>query len=174
MGRVTALDELRGMREAWRRQGKRVVLTNGCFDLLHVGHVRYLRQAKALGDVLVVGVNDDASVGRLKGSGRPIMGQENRAEMVASLEGVDFVTVFSEDTALVLVGALRPEVYAKGGDYSKGGKEPPEAGAVLEYGGLVELLPLVPGVSTTDLVRQVLDRYSGGPPARGEGPQGPG
>lgn len=158
MGVLTDLAEIRALRAAWAAQGKTVVLTNGCFDLLHIGHVRYLRQAKALGDVLVVGVNDDASVGRLKGPSRPIMCQEDRAEIVASLEAVDYAVILSEDTANALVTALRPEIYAKGGDYGQGGKALPEAGAVAEYGGRVELLPLVPGRSSTDLARQVLER----------------
>lgn len=161
MGKVVALEELRGLRQAWSAQGKRVVLTNGCFDLIHLGHVRYLRQARALGDVLVVGVNGNASVARLKGPRRPILGQEERAEIVAALDGVDYVVVFPEDTATSLVAALQPEVYVKGGDYGQRGKELPEAETVLQYGGRVEVLPLVVGRSTTDLVRQVLDRYGG-------------
>lgn len=173
MGRVTSLEELRGLRPTWSSQGKRLVLTNGCFDLLHVGHIRYLRQAKALGDILIVGVNDDASVGRLKGPHRPILGHEDRAEMVAALEGVDYVVVFPEDTARTLVSALRPDVYVKGDDYGPGGKELPEAEAVLEYGGRIALVPLVASRSTTDLVSQVLERYSGKAQDREVGPAGP-
>ncbi|HLB12482.1 MAG TPA: adenylyltransferase/cytidyltransferase family protein, partial [Dehalococcoidia bacterium] len=89
MGTVTTLDALQGLRPSWSARGRKVVLTNGCFDLLHVGHLRYLRQAKALGDILIVGVNDDVSVGRLKGSRRPVISQDDRAEMVAALDGVD-------------------------------------------------------------------------------------
>ncbi len=162
MGGLATLDELQGLRRDWSAQGKRVVLTNGCFDLLHVGHVRYLRQARALGDVLIVGVNDDASVSRLKGPRRPIVSQEDRAEMLLALEAVDYVVVFSEDTAIALVIALRPDIYVKGGDYGQGGKDLPEAEAVRECGGRIELLPLAPGHSSTDLVREVLDRYRRG------------
>ncbi|MDP2726006.1 MAG: D-glycero-beta-D-manno-heptose 1-phosphate adenylyltransferase [Dehalococcoidia bacterium] len=172
MGSVVTLEELRRLRRDWSSQGKRVVLTNGCFDLLHVGHVRYLQQAKALGDVLIVGINDDASVSHLKGPRRPIMGQNDRAEIVAALEGVDYVVVFMEITATSLVEALQPDVYAKGGDYGHGGQELPEAETVLGYGGRVELLPLVEGRSTTDLVRQVLERYSSGDQAQQGEPTG--
>ena len=160
MGTVTTLDALQGLRPSWSARGRKVVLTNGCFDLLHVGHLRYLRQARALGDILIVGVNDDVSVGRLKGSRRPVISQDDRAEMVAALDGVDYVVIFAEDTATALVEALRPEVYAKGGDYGHGGKDLPEATTVQAHGGRIELLPLVPGRSSTDLVQLILDRYS--------------
>ncbi|MDP2937487.1 MAG: D-glycero-beta-D-manno-heptose 1-phosphate adenylyltransferase [Dehalococcoidia bacterium] len=160
MGSVVLLEELCILRRSWREQGKRIVLTNGCFDLLHVGHTRYLRQARAMGDLLIVGINDDASVTRLKGAQRPIVSQSDRAELVAALESVDYVVVFTEDTAIPLVEALRPEIYVKGGDYAHGGKELPEAETVQAYGGRVELLPLAAGRSSTDLARQVLERYS--------------
>src|SRR3989304_5977178 len=113
MGQVVALDELLRQRPEWRRRGQRLVLTNGCFDLLHRGHVRYLAQAKALGDLLVVGLNSDASTRRLKGDGRPILPQDERAEILASLAVVDFVVVFGEDTAEALVAALQPDIYVK-------------------------------------------------------------
>jgi rfaE bifunctional protein nucleotidyltransferase chain/domain len=157
MGRVLSLKELVELRQGWLARGEKVVLTNGCFDLIHVGHVRYLRQARALGDVLIVGVNSDASVRRLKGKGRPLLGQEERAEVVAALEGVDYVVIFGQSTARQLVAALRPEVYVKGGDYQEG-RDLPEAAEVRRYGGRVEILPLVPGRSTTELVRLVLKR----------------
>ena len=149
------------LRRAWSSHGKRIVLTNGCFDLIHVGHVRYLCQARAMGDILIVGLNDDASVSRLKGPSRPIVGQNERAEMLAALECVDYVVLFAEDTASELVAALQPDIYVKGGDYGDGGKDLPETGTVRGYGGRIELVPLVAGRSTTDLVQQILDRYSG-------------
>lgn len=160
MGRVVTLEELLGQRLTWSTQGRELVFTNGCFDLLHVGHVRYLRQARALGDILIVGLNDDTSVGRLKGPNRPVVGQADRAELLASLECVDYVVIFSEDTAAALVGSLQPDIYVKGTDYGEGGKELPEAATVREYGGRIELAPLVAGRSTTDLIQQVLDRCS--------------
>lgn len=103
---------------SWRAQGKRLVLANGCFDLLHVGHVRYLRAARALGDALVVGLNSDASVRRLKGAGRPVMPAVERAELVAAVSGVDAVVIFEEDSADALIARLRPDVHAKGTDYA--------------------------------------------------------
>lgn len=155
MGRVAPLDELVRLRSELASRGQRVVLTNGCFDLLHVGHVRYLRQARALGDVLIVGLNDDASVARLKGPSRPVVGQDDRAELVASMGCVDYVVIFPEDTAEALVTALKPDIYAKGGDYGAGRKALPEAYAVEDNGGRVVLIPLVAGRSTTDIVRRI-------------------
>jgi len=154
------LEEL-GMR--LRQAGKRIVLTNGHFDLLHIGHVRYLQAARQLGDVLVVAVNDDASTRRRKGPARPLVPAEERAELLAALACVDYVTIFSGETAEDVVRALRPHVYAKGSDYGvtpedlAQGKQPlPEAAVVRELGGEVVLLPLVPEHSTTALVRRIL------------------
>lgn len=170
MGRVLGLDELLRLRKEWASQGKTVVVTNGCFDLLHVGHVRYLREARSMGDLLVVGLNDDASVRRLKGPSRPIVGQDDRAELLAALDCVDYVVIFTEDTATDLVATVQPDVYVKGGDYGKGGKELPEAGTVQGYGGRIKLVPLVAGRSTSDLVQQVLTRYASQPADREQDP----
>lgn len=175
MGQVVSLEELRHRRQEWRRDGRRLVLTNGCFDLLHRGHVLSLTQAKALGDLLVVGLNSDASTRRLKGEGRPILSQEERAEILAALAAVDFVVIFDEDTAEALVVALQPDIYVKGGDYApeatrlgRAGKPLPEAAIVASYGGRVEILPLVPQSSTTDIVERILSRYL--PPRPGPSP----
>jgi rfaE bifunctional protein nucleotidyltransferase chain/domain len=131
-------------------------LTNGCFDLLHVGHVRNLRAARAFGDVLVVGVNDDASVRRLKGAGRPIVPAVERAELLAALWCVDAVVLFGEDTPMAALERLRPEVHCKGADYAPpAGKPIPEAAVVAAYGGRIEFLPLVPGISTSELARRI-------------------
>jgi D-glycero-beta-D-manno-heptose 1-phosphate adenylyltransferase len=147
-----------------RESGARVVLTNGIFDLLHVGHLRYLTAARALGDCLIVGINDDASTARLKGPRRPIVPATDRAELVAGLACVDYVTVFGTDTAVDLVEAVRPEIYAKGGDYAATPGGPgtplPEAPAVLAGGGRVHLLPLVADNSSTRLIERVLARYA--------------
>ena len=135
--------------------GARVVFTNGCFDLLHPGHVRYLEAARALGDVLVVGLNDDDSVRRQKGPGRPILRLAERAEVLAALAAVDHVVAFSEDTPLRLIEDLRPDVLVKGSDWGLGeivGRE-----CVLERGGRVERIDLVPGVSTSELIRRIRD-----------------
>jgi rfaE bifunctional protein nucleotidyltransferase chain/domain len=151
--KVVGWDELMAARERWREQGLRVVWTNGCFDLLHLGHVRSLEAARRLGDVLVVGVNGDASVRELKGDGRPLVPVEQRAEVVAALEAVDHVVVFDEPTPEDALAKLRPDVHAKGADYAD--RELPERAVVESYGGSVELLPLVPGVSTSELEERV-------------------
>ncbi len=130
-----------------RAQGRRIVLTNGCFDILHRGHVSYLSRAKALGDVLVVGVYSDESIHRLKGSGRPINTLEDRLQVLAALGCVDHVVAFHEDTSHELVRAIRPYVFVKGGDYT--GHRLPEAALVEELGGEVHILPFVADRSTT-------------------------
>jgi D-beta-D-heptose 7-phosphate kinase/D-beta-D-heptose 1-phosphate adenosyltransferase len=147
------LPTLQGRLAAVRARGGRVVLTNGCFDLLHPGHVRYLTAARALGDVLVVALNGDASVRRLKGAQRPILSLPERAEVLAGLAAVDHVIAFDEDTPIALVTALRPDVLVKGADWA----EDDIAGAteVKTWGGRVERIPLVPGVSTTEIMRRI-------------------
>jgi rfaE bifunctional protein nucleotidyltransferase chain/domain len=137
---------------AAQRRGERVVFTNGCFDLLHVGHVRSLEQAKSLGDRLVVGVNRDASVRRIKGSARPIVAERQRAELVAALACVDWVVLFGEETPLALIRSLRPDVLAKGGDWRP--SEIVGAADVLGWGGRVERLRVVPGIRSTILVER--------------------
>jgi rfaE bifunctional protein nucleotidyltransferase chain/domain len=137
-----------------RRQGRRIVFTNGCFDLIHVGHTRYLQEAKTLGDLLVVGVNTDASVRRLnKALDRPIVPEAQRAEVLASLGCVDFVVLFTETDPKNLIAALQPDVLVKGGDWPMDqivGREIVEA-----RGGVVKTIPLVPGLSTTDLIQRI-------------------
>jgi rfaE bifunctional protein nucleotidyltransferase chain/domain len=136
-----------------RDAGGRVVFTNGCFDLLHVGHVRCLQAARGLGDALVVGVNSDASVRRLKGETRPLVPEGERAEVLAALACVDYVTIFDESTPVRLLEHLRPEVHVKGGDYRE--EELPEASLVRSWGGRVVILPFTPGYSTTGLIRKL-------------------
>jgi rfaE bifunctional protein nucleotidyltransferase chain/domain len=136
-----------------RCAGKRIVFTNGCFDLMHVGHVRYLAAARAAGDLLVVALNDDASVRRLKGPERPLVPEAARAEVVAALETVDYVTLFGEDTPAEVITALLPDVLVKGADWAPDrvvGREVVEA-----HGGRVELIPVVEGFSTTALVERL-------------------
>jgi rfaE bifunctional protein nucleotidyltransferase chain/domain len=137
-----------------RYPGKTIVLTNGCFDLLHVGHVRYLSAAKALGDILVVGLNGDASVRELKGPTRPINSESDRAELLGALEMVDHVVIFPEKRATRLVKELRPDIYAKGGDYTIETLDREEIAALREVGARIEILPLVPGKSTTQLIEE--------------------
>ena len=136
-----------------RRQGKRIVLTNGCFDILHAGHARYLRQAAGLGDVLVVGLNSDDSVRRLKGPGRPVVAAVQRAEVLAGLEAVDAVLVFDELDPERVIRALRPDVLVKGGDWTV--DRIVGAEFVQSRGGVVRSLPYVAGTSTTELIRRI-------------------
>jgi rfaE bifunctional protein nucleotidyltransferase chain/domain len=145
--------ELQEIIRAMQSEGKTVVFTNGCFDIMHVGHVRYLEEARGLGDCLVVGVNTDESVRSLKGSSRPIMSQFERAEVVAALACVDYVALFSEDTPAAIVDELRPDIDVKGGDYTV--DQMPEAKVVQAYGGKVILVPLVEGYSTTRIVERI-------------------
>ena len=141
--------------------GETVVWTNGCFDLLHLGHVRNLEAARALGDVLVVGVNSDLSVRQLKGSGRPIVPENERAQIIAALACVDYVILFDELTPEAAIARLQPDIHCKGADYAPPhGKPIPEASVVAGYGGRIAFLPLLPALSTSDLVRRVLDMAS--------------
>jgi rfaE bifunctional protein nucleotidyltransferase chain/domain len=161
--RVLDLDAARAAAEAARAAGRRVVLANGCFDLLHVGHVRYLADARMLGDLLIVGVNGDASVRRLKGPGRPLMPAAERAELVASFRAVDHVVVFDDDTADRLVTLLRPAVHAKGTDYTV--ESVPERVAVRAAGGRVAITGDAKAHSTRDVIAEILARFGPGPPA---------
>lgn len=153
MGLVISLEEAVRWREEARRAGRRVVFTNGCFDLLHRGHLEVLREARALGDALVLGMNADASVTRLKGPGRPLVPAADRAELLAALEPVDRVVIFDEDTPARLISALVPDVLVKGGDYRIDqivGRDTVEGA-----GGLVTTVPLLAGRSTTALIAAV-------------------
>lgn len=136
-----------------RAPGRCVVFTNGCFDILHAGHVRYLNEAKKLGDILVVGLNSDESVRRLKGEGRPVNPAEDRAEVLSGLRAVDHVVIFGEPTAEELVRQLRPDIYVKGGDYSL--DRLPEAALVAAYGGKTVLAPMLEGRSTSNVIRRL-------------------
>ena len=139
-----------------REAGQRVVFTNGCFDILHAGHVRYLEAARALGDCLVLGLNTDASVRRLKGETRPVNTELDRAAVVGALVAVDYVALFDEPTAEALIEKVRPAVYAKGGDYTR--ETLPEAKIVEKYGGEVHFIDLVPGRSTTKIIEKIYQR----------------
>jgi len=138
------------------------VLANGCFDLLHVGHVRYLSAARGLGDALVVGLNSDASVRRLKGPGRPVMAADERAELIGALAAVDLVVVFEEDNAEALIARLRPDVHAKGTDYTE--ESVPERAAVLAAGGRVAIAGDPKSHATRDLIAAIIARFGAGPP----------
>jgi rfaE bifunctional protein nucleotidyltransferase chain/domain len=155
LGQVLTLDAALAWREAEQVARRAVVLTNGHFDLLHVGHVRYLQAARGLGDALIVGLNSDASTAARK-PGRPIVPQEERGELLAALGCVDVVVIFDELTAEALVEALRPDIYAKGGDWNRpGGPRPPEAAVVERHGGRVAYLPYLPDRSTTLIIERI-------------------
>ena len=151
--KILSRHELLVERARLRADGKRLVFTNGVFDILHVGHVRYLQQARALGDVLLVAINNDASVRELKGEGRPLMNENERAEILAALEAVDYVTIFDDISPRSLIAELLPDVLAKGGDYALDqihGREEVEAA-----GGRVVSLPFVEGVSTSAIIERM-------------------
>ena len=151
-GKILSFEGAAGWRDSLDLQGKRVVFTNGCFDLLHAGHVRYLAEARALGDALVVGLNADVSVQQLKGPGRPINAEADRAEVISALRSVDAVVVFGEQRATKLIRALRPHVYAKGGDYTVESLNPEERNVLMDCGSEIRILPLVAGKSTTQML----------------------
>jgi rfaE bifunctional protein nucleotidyltransferase chain/domain len=157
VGTFYSREELVAARGEWKRAGKTVVFTNGCYDLLHPGHIRLLERARALGDILILALNTDASVARLKGPNRPIIPESDRAEMAIALEAVDAVTIFDEDTPRELIAAVLPDVLVKGADWSHfiAGREEVEAA-----GGRVLPLPLEPGYSTTNIVDTILSRHT--------------
>ncbi len=155
MGNFLERQALVRQRDQWRREGRTVVFTNGCYDLLHPGHLRLLEQARSLGDRLILALNSDASVGRLKGPSRPLIAEADRVALAGALESVDAVTVFGEDTPRELIAAVLPDVLVKGADWAHwiAGREEVEAA-----GGKVMALPLEPGYSTTGIVEEILKR----------------
>jgi rfaE bifunctional protein nucleotidyltransferase chain/domain len=157
MGKVVTPEELARERAKAKQEGKRFVFTNGCFDLLHRGHVELLKEARSLGDLLAVGLNSDASVRRIKGKRRPIVRQEDRCAVVAALESVDYVTVFEEDTPQRIIAMLRPDVLVKGSGY--GMDEIVGRAEVEEVGGRVARIPLREDYSTENLLREIATRY---------------
>ena len=189
MAAVLSREALAALVAERQQSGQRAVLTNGVFDLLHLGHVTYLQRARALGDFLIIGLNSDTSTRQLKGPRRPLVPEAERADLLAALTCVDYVTVFRENTAETLVAALQPEIYAKGGDYAGAGvsgdvllpadelrrvlagetarrpaladlaRRLPEAPVVAAYGGALALLEYLPGHSTTELIERIVQRY---------------
>ena len=170
--KVKSVDEMILAAAELKKRQARLIFTNGCFELIHVGHIRYLQAARALGDALVVGLNSDVSVRTIKGAPRPLVAEAERAEVLAALACVDYVVIFPEPTAERLVAALRPDVYVKGGDYAAAGAEgpTPSAGAgplkiapemrvVQQYGGQVVVIPYSAGHSTTFLIENILQSY---------------
>jgi D-glycero-beta-D-manno-heptose 1-phosphate adenylyltransferase len=153
--KIISWDDLAQWRAGLRAAGKRLVVTNGCFDLLHLGHVTYLEQARALGDALLVGLNSDGAVHQLKGPHRPVNSEEDRAAVVAALESVSGVCIFRERSATRFLSWARPEVYVKGGDYTLETLNPEERRTVEQLGARIELISIVPGKSTTALLKKI-------------------
>lgn len=137
----------------WRENNQKIIFTNGCFDLLHVGHLRVFREAKKMGDLLIVGINSDRSVQALKGATRPIISEKDRAEMVSGLKPVDHVIIFDEDTVAHLLEIVKPHVYVKGGDYTL--ENLPEKETIKKLGIEVKFVPLIAGISTTEIVKRI-------------------
>ena len=163
---IVELEELLNILEEERKKGKKIVFTNGCFDIIHAGHAHYLSEAKKFGDILVVGLNSDSSIKRIKGEKRPIIPQEMRAFLLSSLKPVDYVVIFEEDTPENLIRAIRPDVLVKGGDWDINkivGKD-----FVESYGGKVLTIPFKFDISTTKIIEKILEVY-GGEYAEGRG-----
>jgi rfaE bifunctional protein nucleotidyltransferase chain/domain len=159
--KIIARDEAKRVAAGLKAAGQAVVFTNGCFDILHAGHVRYLAAARNLGDCLIVGLNSDRSVRGLKGADRPINTQDDRAEVLAALAAVDYVVIFDDRTAEGLVAEIRPDIYVKGGDYRI--EDLPEAAIVAAYGGKTVLVPEVPGRSSSNIIGRIKETASLGP-----------
>jgi len=159
--KIVELEELSDRCEKLRSAGKKIVATNGCFDLLHLGHVRYLQAARALGELLVVGLNGDRSVYELKGAGRPITTERDRAEILAALQCVDLATIFPEIRATKFLAAVRPAVYVKGGDYTPATLDQEERAILKEIGSAIRLIPFEIGYSTSGLIEQICTSRSG-------------
>jgi rfaE bifunctional protein nucleotidyltransferase chain/domain len=153
--KIKTIEDLSNLRQQWAAEGKKVVWTNGCFDLIHAGHVRSLRDAKALGDILIVGLNSDASVRKLKGEGRPLIDEENRAELMAALMMVDYVTIFDDPDPVRVLSILKPDIHCKGAEYADGKRPVPELATVESYGGEVRFLPFHEGLSTAALIQRI-------------------
>ena len=153
--KIVGLEELSERSEQLRAAGKKLVATNGCFDLLHVGHARYLQAARALGDLLAIGLNGDRSVRELKGKGRPVTGERDRAEVLAALQCVDLVTIFPEMRATQFIGASHPAIYVKGGDYSPETLNEEERALLNEIGAEIRFIPFEAGYSTSRLLEQI-------------------
>lgn len=153
--KIVSWDDLRQWRSRLRKAGKKLVVTNGCFDLLHLGHVTYLECGRNLGDALLVGLNGDESVRQLKGEGRPVNSEADRAAVLAALESVDGVCVFSDRTAARFLSTAQPDIYLKGGDYTLESLNQEERRTVEEAGGKIVIIPFVPGKSTTELLKKI-------------------
>ncbi|MDO5437033.1 MAG: D-glycero-beta-D-manno-heptose 1-phosphate adenylyltransferase [bacterium] len=153
MEKLIKKEQLNGLLSKLKSENKKTVMTNGCFDILHAGHVRYLKESKKLGDILIVGLNSDVSVKALKGESRPINNEEDRIEVLSGLEAVDYIILFDEISPVKLLEAVKPDIYTKGADYTI--ETLPEAETVLGYGGHIEFIKLVEGKSTTKIIDKI-------------------
>ncbi|MBA2853102.1 rfaE bifunctional protein nucleotidyltransferase chain/domain [Methanococcus maripaludis] len=152
---ITNKELLINLIEELRKNNLKIVFTNGCFDILHKGHVKYLSEAKKFGDVLIVGINSDSSIKKIKGNKRPIIPLESRIEVLDAVNSVDFVIPFEEETPLELISVIKPDIHVKGGDYTI--ESLPESKLILEYGGEIKIITLVNGFSTTNVVNSILE-----------------
>ena len=157
MTKIKTINELKDIAEKLKNHNKKIITTNGVFDIIHIGHIRYLQEAKKLGDVLIIGINSDTSVKRIKGQERPINNENDRAEALAALQCVDYVTVFTENDPIILLKAIKPNIHVKGGDYNM--SQIIEKDTVEENGGVVKLIPEVGGYSTTNHINKVMELY---------------
>lgn len=157
--KVVSLEEIAKQGEKLRAAGRRIVATNGCFDILHVGHVRYLASARKLGDILVVGVNGDASVRKLKGDGRPVNREKDRAEILAALRSVDYVVIFPQTRATVFLEAVKPDVYVKGGDYKSETLDSDERNALESLRSTIRIIPFEAGYSTSAIIDKLCPKH---------------
>jgi len=157
MKKIKSVDELDIISKKIKSEGKKIITTNGVFDIIHIGHIRYLQEAKRLGDILIIGVNSDNSVKRIKDSRRPINNEDDRAEVLAALECVNYVTIFNENDPINFLSVIKPDIHVKGGDY--GEDEIIEKDTVNSNGGKIELLPLIGGYSTTNFIKEIVKKY---------------
>ena len=155
--KIKTIRELKKIAENLKKQNKRIVTTNGVFDILHMGHLRYLQEAKKLGDILIVAINSDSSVRKIKGPKRPLNNENDRAEMLASLQCIDFVAIFDEENPIRFLEEVKPDVHAKGGDYKM--SQIIEKGTVEKNNGKIVLIPMVKGYSTTEFINKIIDAY---------------
>jgi len=155
--KIKSLNALKKEVAKLKKQGKRIVFTNGCFDILHYGHAKYLEDAKAMGDILIVAVNSDLSIRKIKGKNRPVVGEANRLKLLAALESIDYVTLFKEITPLTVIKAIKPDVLIKGSDWDKNSIVGSDV--VRAYGGEVKTVKLVKGLSTTNLINKIVKAY---------------
>jgi len=155
--KIKKIEELKDIIDIHKKQGKLIVFTNGCFEILHPGHIKLLEEAKNYGDILVVGINSDESVKRIKGEKKLIFDEKSRVKIISALECVDYVTLFNENTPENLIKIIKPHIHVKGGDYKE--EDLPEAKIVKEYAGKIIILPLLEGFSTTQIIQKILTLY---------------